>query len=417
MTQKEFRKRISESDYSHKFKELIVNINYPHLNYSITLKGLDSVYGYIVRQNKGWTKSDMPSQLNNSKEFFKRMKSQVLDLLNGNHTSYNIDSKLRHLITQLEQSKANNVYIFTSNAPETDFLQKVYEENPNFVTGSYNYLCNINSTVQSNDLLNGLLKGYEFRYQNKTSIIKRRTNEKSAINTIKNSFENYISETENEINEIISNSKENVDNQNLKFEELVENKNSQFQNWFSKSKNEISDFNNNSYKIIEQLEDTYRKKLQLEAPARYWNKKSQKYKTDAEKAKTILIWIVSLFSIFLVLLLVIAPDWIFKTVFKDNKVAIVRWSILFITLISLLAYIIKALTRIMFSSFHLARDAEERHTLTYFYLALLKDTELNSEDRKLILQSLFSRTDTGLLKDDNGIKMPNDLIGKFIGKQ
>ena len=68
----------------------------------------------------------------------------------------------------------------------------------------------------------------------------------------------------------------------------------------------------------------------------------------------------------------------------------------------------------MFSSFHLARDAEERHTLTFFYLALLKDTEVKDEDRKLILQSLFSRTDTGLLKEDSGPTMPSDTISKVI---
>ena len=69
----------------------------------------------------------------------------------------------------------------------------------------------------------------------------------------------------------------------------------------------------------------------------------------------------------------------------------------------------------MFSSYHLARDAEERHTLTFFYLALLKDSAVDDEDKKLIMQSLFSRTDTGLLKEDSGPTMPND-ISKFIGK-
>lgn len=69
----------------------------------------------------------------------------------------------------------------------------------------------------------------------------------------------------------------------------------------------------------------------------------------------------------------------------------------------------------MFSSYHLARDAEERHTLTFFYLALLKDTDVSEENKKLILQSLFSRTDTGLLKDDSGPTMPsNDILSKLI---
>jgi len=70
----------------------------------------------------------------------------------------------------------------------------------------------------------------------------------------------------------------------------------------------------------------------------------------------------------------------------------------------------------MFSSFHLSRDCQERHTLTYFYLALLKENEIAPEEKQLIIQSLFSRSDTGLLKDDGSPSMPNDFAGKLIGK-
>jgi len=70
----------------------------------------------------------------------------------------------------------------------------------------------------------------------------------------------------------------------------------------------------------------------------------------------------------------------------------------------------------MFSSFHLARDCEERHTLTYFYLSLLKDSKVADSDRQLIMQSLFSRADTGLLKEDSSPTMPNDVVNKFMSK-
>ena len=67
---------------------------------------------------------------------------------------------------------------------------------------------------------------------------------------------------------------------------------------------------------------------------------------------------------------------------------------------------IQALKKAMFSSFHLARDAEEREKLTVFYLSLIKDTTITQEDRSLILQSLFSRAETGMLKDDGNPTMP-----------
>lgn len=81
-----------------------------------------------------------------------------------------------------------------------------------------------------------------------------------------------------------------------------------------------------------------------------------------------------------------------------------------------MAFCIKAITKVMFSSFHLSRDCEERYTLTYFYLSLLKESNIDAEEKKLIIQSLFSRAETGLLKEDGSPTMPNDVVGKFYGK-
>jgi hypothetical protein len=74
----------------------------------------------------------------------------------------------------------------------------------------------------------------------------------------------------------------------------------------------------------------------------------------------------------------------------------------------------------MFSAFHLARDADERCSLTFFYLSLLADpnVELDKEDRKMITQSLFSRSDSGLSKFDKGVTMPGggNVIDKIINR-
>ena len=83
------------------------------------------------------------------------------------------------------------------------------------------------------------------------------------------------------------------------------------------------------------------------------------------------------------------------------------------TFISFLAYGIRALHKVAFSSFHLSRDSEEREQLTYVYLALIKENAIDEKDKNLIMQSLFSRAETGLLKDDSGPTMPNDMGGNF----
>jgi hypothetical protein len=74
--------------------------------------------------------------------------------------------------------------------------------------------------------------------------------------------------------------------------------------------------------------------------------------------------------------------------------------------ISFFAFAIRALTKAMFSSFHLARDAEEREKLMYVYLVMLKDRSVELTDRTLIMNALFSRSDTGLLKEDSSPTLP-----------
>ena len=52
------------------------------------------------------------------------------------------------------------------------------------------------------------------------------------------------------------------------------------------------------------------------------------------------------------------------------------------------------------------------------YLALSKEGDITKEERELIMQSLFSRVDTGLLKDDSSPTMPGlgSILDKFTGK-
>ncbi|MDR1585213.1 MAG: hypothetical protein LBS07_03430 [Prevotellaceae bacterium] len=58
-----------------------------------------------------------------------------------------------------------------------------------------------------------------------------------------------------------------------------------------------------------------------------------------------------------------------------------------------------------------------RQNITYFYLSLLKDSKVADSERQLIMQSLFSRADTGSLKEDSSPTMPNDYISKVMSKQ
>ena len=86
--------------------------------------------------------------------------------------------------------------------------------------------------------------------------------------------------------------------------------------------------------------------------------------------------------------------------------------ILFGSIAAVYAFLMRVLSRLTFSSFHLMRDAEEREQLTYLYLSLSHETEVDATSREIILQALFSRTETGLLAKEHGPTMPS--IGEAL---
>lgn len=83
-----------------------------------------------------------------------------------------------------------------------------------------------------------------------------------------------------------------------------------------------------------------------------------------------------------------------------------KGSFLLLVIISLALYVVHFLAKFAISSYHLARDAEERRQLTYIFLSLRQKDAVSPEQQDIILNALFSRADTGLLKGDHGPAMP-----------
>ena len=111
----------------------------------------------------------------------------------------------------------------------------------------------------------------------------------------------------------------------------------------------------------------------------------------------------------------------FTTWLKGKETAIqlntIQGVVIFGTVLALYAFLIKSLSRLTFSSFHLMRDAQEREQLTYLYLALVNDKKIDESSRDIVLQALFARSETGLLAKDHGPTMPGivDLLKTHRG--
>ena len=74
------------------------------------------------------------------------------------------------------------------------------------------------------------------------------------------------------------------------------------------------------------------------------------------------------------------------------------------------AFLVRILSRLALSSFHLMRDAKEREQLTYLYLSLSETDPSEKESRDIVLRSLFSRSQTGLLTNESGPSIPAEIV-------
>lgn len=162
------------------------------------------------------------------------------------------------------------------------------------------------------------------------------------------------------------------------------------------------------------LEETYTKLLQLKGPAEYWDELAKWYRNWGWGLLIVTVLIGGAVVVSLLALLFNCDKLPLLNRVKFDA-ATIRASLIFIVLTSVAGYLIHLFTRLSISSFHLARDYRERFQLTRVYLALIKDGDIANDEntRQIVLQSIFSRSDTGLLKGDHALTMPVAAIGEL----
>lgn len=157
---------------------------------------------------------------------------------------------------------------------------------------------------------------------------------------------------------------------------------------------------------LDDMEKLYREKLRLEEPARYWETLDTDYKKKGTKWLIISGILALAIVAGLITILLLAPE-----VFSDEN----HWfdnlknSAIITVVASVAIYMLRLTVKMGTSSYHLSRDAKERNNLSYFYLALIEKGAVSDKERALILNALFSRSDTGLLKGDAAPSMPTNV--------
>lgn len=164
-------------------------------------------------------------------------------------------------------------------------------------------------------------------------------------------------------------------------------------------KTKLNEWRDNKEKEIETLEETYKSKLQLEAPETLWESRAEKYRIKSRW------WMGGLLLSIIGLLVsggyfvISIHDYLQGTV---KEIPFISKSFIYVALISFLIYIIRIIVKIIVSSQHMSMEYEQKAALTRFYQALIQDgKEVDKEEKLIIFNALFRKTDTGLIKSDN----------------
>lgn len=423
MTLKELKAALSKAQAPSWYKNLTLNLNFNTIGISHNLEGFTAIYLFFEAQKKGWEAlgDKMPTVLNESSSFFKNTLNNLEQFISyaQSYTDNQLSGVWSNVHRNINSKQPQK--IFTYNCPETEFLIKLDQEQPEHTQEVFNFITayktghGISPSTPKNFASYAI--AYEFIQKDTSKITERRNAEKASITRLRNDFSKYLTESELQLNDFIKASQEKSENYAKAIDTTKESKETVFNDWFNEAKENHKSFVKETGDNKDALEKTYKELLSLKAPADYWANRATTLKKQGQKILVVLVALVVLGAGLLFTLLLLLPGETLDKLFQTTGTAI-RWSIIFITFISFLAYGIGLLAKVTFSAFHLARDAEERKQLTYLYLSLKHDGNVDDKDRQLILQSLFSRADTGLLKDDASPTMPgaNGFINKFISQ-
>lgn len=377
------------------FKQMRLSITlFPSKNKK-TFNTIEDFFSFLSKELVFWAPcnsgligqiADHFRNIENSINLFRQMN-------NKNDSSVSASNNQLHEIIRL--ASLNNDPCIFSSTPTAKFLKDLYSNNPQEADGAYGFL--FKNSLQISNIYNfkGTLDAY--RFKNKIDLLRQAE---------KKSFDELYQESFNKLESLSTefySKKEQVDHDYNILKGSMAAEHTDFKNKF----NSLVDI---STQRINDLEKLYTEKLRLAAPAQYWKNMHKDYLVRGEKWKHWAIGSSVIFIIFLACLLYYAPS----VLFEEYGLNSVKATIIFALIASIGIYIIRLLVTLSTSAYHLSRDAYERYQLTHVYLSLLKDEGVKDEERTIVLQSIFSRADTGLLKKDGSPSFPSGSLESIL---
>lgn len=415
----EIRKLVRASEFKAWYNSLSIHLKFPYADSEFNLQGIDSIYQFFQKQLEFFEKNEpLPEMLKPSKRYFTHCIQHIESFVNNNlvRQRSNRENDWSNLKRECQNTGNNNERYFNKESSTTDFLLKLDSEYKGASRGAYDFFTNQNFKYNNSDknYFIGWHRAYEF-FTHDADFKKRRDNERQTLSRIRTEYIQNLEKNDKSVSDHIAEKESQYIEKEKAISRLIQKKNYQFEKMKTDNEESFSNFLSNSNESIEALESLYQEKLKLEAPAMYWQNRAKQLKKEGGNwlKGLIAVSIVAIISLGIVLYFI--SDGTLKDLF-DKTGSAIRWSIVFVTFVSFLAYAIRVFAKLTFSAYHLYRDAEEREQLAYVYLALKKEKNIDDTERHLIMQSLFSRADSGLLKDESSPTMPGGtIVEKMFG--
>jgi hypothetical protein len=217
--------------------------------------------------------------------------------------------------------------------------------------------------------------------------------ELNALNELRETYAKLNDQFRNHIHE----NNELIERTKGDFDALSKSLSGQFASLFDSSK-----------KTLEDITKTYDKKLALQSSVSYWTDKAIHHRNFSILFGS--VFVLAIIAIGYLSFREIYP--LLKDMSPDK--AIPYWIVALILITAVVSiWIIRLIVRVLLSHIHLQRDSSERATMLLTYLALLREgSGLKEDEKKLILQSLFRPSVSGIIKDDGIPSGLYDIITK-----
>ena len=323
--------------------------------------------------------------------------SSTLKLISIIDNEKDVSTTLSSLFNQI-----NKLYFCTSKSKFSQFILGLTKINYQVADVAYQVLILKNKDTLNVNILDnfyGTAAAYDYL---RTTIVDEE--DKYAIERLSEITTNHLRETE-----VIKENHITLNEQyKIELEKALETINDSNKKDLTQIEDQKKIFELEKQKIIadfKNLRDVYNEELRLKEPAKYWNDLKDEYNKKGIYWTIATIGVGLVFSIILLLVFYNFPIWLKGQITPDH----LKGFIVFALLVSVFTYLLSIFIKYATSCFHLSRDANERHQLTHIYLALMNEKVIQPAEREIILQSLFSRADTGLLKNDSGPAMPGTM--------